>query len=164
MLVPFSILPDNARVWIYQANRELTENEIQEISKKAEEFIESWTRHGENLKASYEIKYQQFLVLAVDESFNDVSGCSIDSSVRFIKAMEQSFGIDLMNKLNIAFKIDENINTVSLAEFQQFVKEEKIDGDTIVFNNMIQSKADYDTKWEVPANQSWHQRFIPVSK
>ncbi len=164
MLVPFNILPDNARVWIYQANRELTEKEMQEISKKAEEFIETWTRHGENLKASYEIKYQQFLVLAVDESFNDVSGCSIDSSVRFIKAIEQGFGIDLMNKLNVAFKIGENINTVSLAVFQQFVKEEKIDGDTIVFNNMIQKKADYDTKWEVSASQSWHQQFIPVSK
>ncbi len=164
MLVPFNILPNNARVWIYQANRELTENEIQEISNKAEEFIETWTRHGENLKASYEVKYQQFVVLAVDESFNDVSGCSIDSSVRFIKTLEQRFGIDLMNKLNIAFRIDENINTVSLAVFQQFVKEEKICGDTIVFNNMVQSKADYDTKWEVVASQSWHQRFIPVSK
>jgi len=164
MLVPFNTLPNNARVWIYQANREFTENEILEVSKKAEDFIETWTRHGEDLKASYEIKYQQFLVLAVDESFNDVSGCSIDSSVRFIKTTEQSFGIDLMNKLNIAFKIGENINTVSLAVFQQFVKEDKIDGDTIVFNNMVQSKADYDTNWEVPASQSWHQRFIPVTK
>ncbi len=164
MLVPFNTLPNNTRVWIYQANREFTENEILEISKKAEGFIETWTRHGEDLKASYEIKYQQFLVLAVDESFNDVSGCSIDSSVRFIKTTEQNFGIDLMNKLNIAFKVGDNINTVSLAVFQQFVKEEKIDGDTIVFNNMVQSKADYDTNWEVPASQSWHQRFIPVTK
>lgn len=164
MLVPFNTLPNNARIWIYQANREFTENEIHEISKKAAAFIETWTRHGEDLKASYEIKYQQFLVLGVDESFNDVSGCSIDSSVRFIKATEQNFGIDLMNKLNIAFKIGENINTVSLAAFQQFVKEDKIDGETIVFNNMVQSKADYDTNWEVPASQSWHQRFIPVTK
>lgn len=164
MLVPFNTLPNNARIWIYQANREFTENEIQEVSKKAEDFIETWKRHGEDLKASYEIKYQQFLVLGVDESFNDVSGCSIDSSVRFIKTTEQSFGIDLMNKLNIAFKIGENINTVSLSAFQQFVKEDRIDGDTIVFNNMVQSKADYDTKWEVPASQSWHQRFIPVTK
>ncbi|MFK5879710.1 MAG: ABC transporter ATPase [Flavobacteriaceae bacterium] len=164
MIVPFNTLPNESRVWIYQANRELTETEIQEISKKAEEFIADWTRHGEDLKASYEIKYDQFLVLAVDESFNDVSGCSIDSSVRFIKATEQSFGIDLMNKLSIAFKIGENINTVSLADFQQYIKEEKINGDTIVFNNMVQSKADYGTNWEVPASQSWHQRFIPVIK
>ena len=164
MIVPFNSLPNESRVWIYQANRELTESEIQEISKKAETFIADWTRHGEDLKASYEIKYNQFLVLAVDESFNDVSGCSIDSSVRFIKSTEQQFGIDLMNKLNIAFKIGENINTVSLSAFQQYIKEEKIDGDTIVFNNMVQSKADYESNWEVPAKQSWHQRFIPVTK
>ena len=162
MLVPFSTLPNDSRVWIYQANRELTEIEIQEISKKAEVFIESWTRDGEDLKASYEIKYDQFLVLGVDESFNDVSGCSIDSSVRFIKSTEQSFGIDLMNKLNIAFKIGVNINTVPLTAFQQFIKEEKIDADTIVFNNMVQSKAEYESNWEVPASQSWHQRFLTV--
>ncbi len=162
MLVPFNTLPNESRVWIYQANRELSENEIEVISKKAEEFIAVWTRHGEDLKASYEIKYNQFLVLAVDESFNDVSGCSIDSSVRFIKGIEQKFGIDLMNKLNITFKIGENINTVTLTMFQQFIKEEKINAETIVFNNMVQSKEDYETKWEVPAHQSWHQRFIPV--
>ena len=73
MIVPFKTLPNEARVWIYQANRELTESEIKEISIKAEVFIAGWTRHGENLKASYEIKYNQFLILAVDESFNDVS-------------------------------------------------------------------------------------------
>ncbi len=160
MLVPFNTLPQNARVWIYQSNEEFSTDEITQISAKIETFITSWQRHGEDLKASYQIKYNHFIMLGVDESLNDVSGCSIDSSVHFIKQLEQEFGVDLMNKMNTAFKIGDNINVVSLTQFQEFVKQGKITSNTIVFNNMVQSKSDFDIKWEVPANQSWHKRFF----
>jgi hypothetical protein len=66
----------------------------------------------------------------------------------------------LMNKMNTAFKVGENINIVSLSDFQKFVKEGKITSDTTVFNNMIQSKGDFDSKWEIPAIESWHKRFL----
>ncbi|MCF6279815.1 MAG: ABC transporter ATPase [Flavobacteriaceae bacterium] len=160
MIVPFNNLPQNARVWIYQSNREFNDREVVQISEKIETFMATWKRHGDDLKSSYVIKYKQFVVFGVDKNFNDVSGCSIDSSVHFIQELEQEFGVDLLNKMNTAFKNGENINTVSLSDFQKFVKEEKINSDTIVFNNMVQSKADFDTKWEVPATQSWHKRFF----
>jgi len=160
MLVPFNILPQNARVWIYQSNREFTDREVVQISEKIETFMTTWKRHGEDLKTSYIIKYNQFIVLGVDEDFNDISGCSIDSSVHFIQELEKEFGVDLMNKMNTAFRIGENINIVSLADFQRFVKENKITSKTVVFNNMIQSKADFETNWEVPAIKSWHKRFF----
>jgi len=160
MLVPFNILPQNARVWIYQSNREFTDKEVVQISERIETFLATWKRHGEDLKSSYMIKYNQFIVLGVDEDFNDVSGCSIDSSVHFIQEIEKELGVDLMNKMNTAFRIGKNINIVSLADFQRFVKENKITTTTIVFNNMVQFKADFDSKWEVPAIQSWHKRFF----
>ena len=65
----------------------LRAKEVEFISEKAEAFINQWTRHGDDLKGSFTIKYNQFLVLAVDESFNNVSGCSIDSSVRFVQGL-----------------------------------------------------------------------------
>lgn len=160
MLVPFSNLPQDARVWIYQSNREFSDREVVQISERIETFMATWKRHGDDLKTSYVIKYNQFIVLGVDESFNDVSGCSIDSSVHFIQEIEKEFGVDLMNKMNTAFRIGENINIVSLTDFQKFVKENKINSETIVFNNMMQSKDEFDTKWEVPAVQSWHKRFF----
>jgi len=160
MIVPFNNLPQDARVWIYQSNREFSDREVVQISERIETFMATWKRHGDDLKTSYVIKYNQFIVLGVDESFNDVSGCSIDSSVHFIQEIEKEFGVDLMNKMNTAFRIGENINIVSLADFQKFVKENKITSDTIVFNNMAESKTEFDTKWEVPANKSWHKRFF----
>jgi hypothetical protein len=160
MFTEYKNLPNNSRVWIYQSDREFNNKENDIISTKAIEFINSWTRHGDNLKGSFTIKYNQFLVLAVDESFNNVSGCSIDSSVRFVQELEKELNLDLMNKMNITFKDDDTINLVKLADFQKFAKEQKITSETIVFNNMVNTKEDFENNWEVPAKQSWHKRFL----
>jgi len=160
MYTPYKNLPNNSRVWIYQSNREFTEKEIEFISTKAEEFINSWTRHGDDLKGSFTIKYNQFLVLAVDESFNNVSGCSIDASVHFIQALEKELQLNLMDKMNVTFKKGNHINLVRLSDFQKFAKEHKITQETIVFNNMVATKEDFENSWEVPAKDSWHKRFL----
>jgi hypothetical protein len=130
------------------------------IALKAEDFINQWTRHGDDLKGSFTFKYNQFLVLAVDESFNNVSGCSIDSSVRFVQALEKELQLDLMNKMNITFKDNDTINLAKLSDFQRFVKEQKVTSETIVFNNMVNTKEDFENNWEVPAKESWHKRFL----
>lgn len=160
MFTAYQNLPSNSRVWIYQADREFTDKEIAFITEGAEEFINKWTRHGDDLKGSFTIKYKQFLVLAVDESFNNVSGCSIDSSVRFVQNLEKELSIDLMNKMNVTFKDNESINIVNLSDFQKYAKEQKITANTVVFNNMVNTKADFENKWEVPAIESWHKRFL----
>ncbi|AZJ32047.1 hypothetical protein SAMN05444344_1898 [Tenacibaculum mesophilum] len=160
MFTEYKELPQNARVWVYQSNREFTQEEVELISAKALLFIDNWTRHGDDLKGSFTIKYNQFLVLGVDENFNNASGCSIDASVRFIQELEKELELDLMDKMNISFKDGDNINIVKLPEFQNFAKEQKITAKTVVFNNMVNTKEDFETKWEVPANQSWHARFL----
>ena len=160
MFTAYNNLPDNSRVWMYQSDRVFTDQEIDFISEKAKAFIEQWTRHGDELKGSFAIKYNQFLILAVDEGFNNVSGCSIDASVRFVKELESELKIDLMDKMNVSFKDGDNINIVKLTDFQQFVKEQKITKETIVFNNMVQTKQEVENNWEVPASKSWHNRFI----
>jgi len=160
MFTAYNNLPDNSRVWIYQSDRAFTKQEVDYISEKVRVFIEQWTRHGDNLKGSFTIKYNQFLILAVDESFNNVSGCSIDASVRFVKELENELNIDLMNKMNVSFKDGDHINIVKLSDFQQFAKEQKITKETVVFNNMVQTKEEVENNWEVPASKSWHNSFI----
>jgi hypothetical protein len=160
MFTEYKNLPNNARVWIYQSDREFTAKEIEIVSVKAVDFINQWTRHGDDLKGSFTFKYNQFLILAVDETFNTVSGCSIDSSVRFIQALEKELQLDLMNKMNVTFKDNEHINLVKLADFHRFAKEQKITSETIVFNNMVATKEDFENNWEIPAKESWHKRFL----
>ena len=160
MYVDFDTLKDNSRVWVYQSSREFNAEEVKTIEAKLKDFVNDWTRHGDDLKASFEIKYNHFIILAVDESFNQVSGCSIDASTHVFKEFENEFKVELLNKMNTAFKHEDHINVVSLADFQKYVKENKIHPDTLVFNNMVQNKADLETLWEVPANMSWHSRYF----
>ena len=160
MFVEFDKIPDTSRIWIYQSNREFSSEEVNVIKFNAKKFIENWTRHGDDLKGSFTIVYNRFIVIAVDENFANVSGCSIDASVRFIQQIQSELNIDLLNKLHIAFKTNDDVNSVSLNDFRSFIASDKITQDTIVFNNLVNTKADFESKWEVPAKESWHQRLF----
>ncbi len=160
MYVDFKDLPDTARIWVYQSDRELNSSQTEEMSQVLKDFVEEWTRHGKDLKGSFAILHNHFIVIGVDESFNQVSGCSIDASTHVFKRFEQQFGIDLFNKLNTAFRSGDHINVVSMSDFQRFVREERITEETTVFNNMVQTKGDLGISWEVPAAKSWHSRYF----
>ena len=73
MLVDFESLPEESRVWIYQANRPFTEDEIKEIEPKIKTFLEQWTAHGQNLQAGYNVVYKRFIVIALNQSLNNVA-------------------------------------------------------------------------------------------
>ncbi len=160
MLVNFESLVSSSKVWIYQSNREFTANEVNEISEVLKDFVGSWKRHSKDLKASYQIRYNQFIILAIDESYNNFSGCSIDASTNLFKNIEEKYHVDMFNKLNIAFKNGDHINIVTLSDFQKYVKEKKINKKTIVFNNMITTKKELKNEWELAAEDSWHSRYF----
>lgn len=160
MLVDFTNLPETSRVWIYQCNRSLTEEELSEISNKLDTFIENWTAHGSDLHAGYEIKYKRFIVIGLNQNLNIVTGCSIDASVHFIQQLEKEYDIDLMDKMNVSYKQGAYIAYKSLIDFKKMAKERAISKKTIVFNNLVTNKAEYLENWEVPASDSWHSRFL----
>lgn len=160
MLVPFKELPDHARVWIYQSSREFTPEEIEQLRAAADRFVTQWTAHGQSLKAAYDIPYNRFFVLGLDQSQHSASGCSIDASVHFIQSMEKTFSVDLLDKMNVTYRHGEAISYQPLLKFKQMAKDKAISGKTIVFNNLVSTKSEYDEHWEVPARDSWHQRFF----
>lgn len=160
MTVEFSSLPQTARIWIYQCNRSFTLDEIQEISNKLQTFLEGWTAHGADLKAAFEIRYKRFIVIGLDQNQQLASGCSIDASVHFIQQLETAFKVDLLDKLNVSYKQGDYIAYKPLKEFKKMVKDKAISKNTIVFNHLVQTKAEYLDFWEVPAAESWHARFF----
>jgi len=160
MLVDFNILPETSRVWIYQANRSFTETEQEDISNKLNVFLTQWTAHGSNLQAGYEIKYKRFIIIALDQNLNSASGCSIDASVRFIQKLEQNYNVDLLDKMNVSYKQGEYIAYKTLLDFRKMAKQKAVSKNTIVFNNLVTNIAEYKENWEVPASESWHNRFL----
>ncbi len=154
------IFSPQSKIWIYQSNRAFTPIEVNEIQQKLDEFTAQWTAHGHQLKAKAEIRYNFFIVLIVDQDSANATGCSIDSSVRVIKEIEQAYHVDLFNRFNMAYKVDNEVHVNSKEDFETLITIKKITSDTIVFNNLVQTLAEYETKWEVPLGQSWHNMIF----
>lgn len=160
MLVDFNSLPEESRIWIYQANRSFSETEISEIEGKLDVFLENWTAHGADLNAGYLIKYKRFIIIALNQSMNHATGCSIDSSVNFIQQLEKEYNVDLLDKMNVSYKQGDFIAYKTLIDFKKMAKEKAVSKNTIVFNNLASSIAEFNESWEVPAEESWHNRFF----
>ena len=160
MLVDFNTLPEHSRVWIYQANRSFSDEELTEITQKLDTFITNWTAHGADLNAGYDIRYKRFIILAVDQTSQSATGCSIDASVRFIQQLEQDYNVDLMDKMNVSYKQGEFVAHKTLLDFKKMVKDKAVSKNTIVFNNLVTNIEELNENWEVPAEDSWHSRFF----
>lgn len=160
MITEFNKLPENARIWIYQANRKLSDDEIHFISEKTQLFLEQWTAHGSDLEAGFEIKYHRFIIIGLNQEKATATGCSIDASVHFIQSLEKALGVELLDKMNVTFYNGDFIAHKSLSDFRKMAKARSVSKNTIVFNNLVQTKAEYLENWEVPAKDSWHNRFL----
>ena len=160
MYVPFENLPEDSKIWIYQSNRKFSDDEITEIESDLKIFIENWSAHGTTLEASYIIKYNRFIILAVNQEVQQATGCSIDASVAFIQNLEQKYQVILLDKMNVTFKNGDHIAHKSLIDFKRMAKEKAVTVNTIVFNNLVNSIDEFNDNWEVPAGESWHSRFF----
>lgn len=152
MHTTYPSLSPEARVWIYQCDRLLNDSEIKDIQTLLDEFVAQWTAHGEPVSGYTHIYHRAFLVLMAD-SF--VSGCSIDSSVRVIKEIGQRYGIQLFNRLNVAYQQPDGVvHIVSRSQFEQLLAGKLLSDDTIVFNNLVATKSVFETEWRVPLYNS----------
>lgn len=151
---------EQSRVWIYQSDRELYDDEVKQLHEILNKFAAEWTAHNHQLKAKAEIRYNRFLILIVDESQAGASGCSIDKSVNFIKRLEQEFGINLLDRFNLAFREGEKVLSAPRDEFEDLLRSGKINSNTIVYNNLVQNLEQLESKWEVPFKDSWHNQLF----
>jgi hypothetical protein len=160
MYIPFDNLPEDSKIWIYPSNRKFSEEEVAEIEKDLGEFLNNWSAHGSELEASFVIKYNRFIIIALNQEVHPATGCSIDSSVAFIQNLEQKYSVDLLDKMNVSFKQGEFITYKTLIDFKKLAKDKSVSEHTIVFNNLVNTIEEWKENWEVPANESWHSRFF----
>jgi len=160
MYVPFENMPPESKIWIYQSNRKFSDDEFAAIAQDLEAFIDSWAAHGRDLEASYLLKYNRFIILAVNPEVQAATGCSIDASVQFIQQLEQKYEVDLLDKMNVTYRLGEHIAHKPLIDFKKMAKEKAVSEKTIVFNNLVNTIEEFEESWEVPAAESWHSRFF----
>lgn len=159
MFVDFKDLPQTSRVWIFQSNRSFTPDEMSEIQQELKTYINQWKSHNVPLRASFEVRYHRFLIVAADDD-QHLGGCSIDDMVRFIQQLEKKYQVDLLDKMNVSFKHGQFIAYKPLSEFRKMVQQKSVSAQTIVFNNLVTNIEEYQNFWEVPLSESWHSRFL----
>ena len=164
MYLSHSELPDDARIWIFQSTAFLEYEKIERISARLMNFLRDWQAHGEDLKASFDIRYDRFIVVYLDEASYQATGCSIDKLIHQIQALEKELNISLMDRTQIAYRDDNGmIDTMHMTVFRAALESGDLDENSVVFNNLIETKKDLYQNWEVPVSRSWHKQWLPVA-
>lgn len=153
-------MPEDSRVWVYQSSRELSDAECAEISASIVPFLDEWTAHKQALRASFRILYNRFIIFLIDEKAAMASGCSIDKSVQFVRNLENSFSLKLLDRMQIAFRKDDTLSVLSKSDFEKKIQSGEVNANTIVFNNLVVSKSELEQHWEVPLKDSWHRVML----
>lgn len=160
-MTTYEDMPAGSRIWIYQSNRPFTAAQIAAIEPQLSHFATNWVRHGQLLKAWAGILYSRFIVLMIDEAALAAGGCSIDASTRLLKQIEQQYGVTLFDRLSVAWRnADAQIMVSSKPDFEQLAAQGIITPQTHVFNNLVTTKADLETNWEIPLAQSWRYQLV----
>lgn len=160
MYIPFEKMPNSARIWIYQSNRKFKSEEKEFVTERLKAFCGQWNTHGALMPSSFDIKYDQIIVLSVDESQLGASGCSIDSSVRTLREIEQKLEVNLLDQGKVSFINEGHVVTGKLQEIKEYVLSGNLGEGTPVFNPMVSKKEDLSEKWLIPAKDSWLKKYF----
>ncbi len=163
MYVTFNTLPDDAKIWIYQAGRELTSDEQQLILSMGKVFMGQWGAHGQPLTASIDVVKGYFVVISVDGSLQLPSGCSIDESVAFMRRLGEQLKINFFDRTKVPLWINSSVQVVPMMEIKQNIKDGKVHQETQLFNTLIQKKGGL-SNWIVPLKNSWLAGYLPQTQ
>lgn len=155
---------DSSRVWIYQSSRLFFISEALEMEDMLHEFVADWKSHGAPVKGFANLFFGQFIVLMADETATTVGGCSTDSSVHVIKAIEQKFKVHMFDRQSLAFIIKDKIQLLPVSQLDYAVENNFINAVTLYFNNTVLSKKDLIEKWIIPVKDSWLAKRLNFSE
>ena len=126
------------RLWIYRSVSKLSADQESAINEMATSFISQWAAHGKMLDATFKILNHHFLVFFVNESSAEATGCSIDSSVGLIRQIESTYNLGLLDRMQIAFLINEEVVMHHFSELKELYSKGEITDDSQVFNLLLE--------------------------
>ena len=159
MLVDYNTISETAKVWIYPSNRKFYDTEIDGIHEKITTFLKEWKSNDETFQASYKLMYNRFIVLFADGK-TPLLNPDIDASVLFILQLQQEYSVELLDKMNVCFKQGQYVQYKDLKDFKKLLKNKAVTGKSIVFDNLVTTKDEFENYWEVPISESWYGRFL----
>jgi hypothetical protein len=153
-------MPAHARVWVYKSARPFSPEEQRLIGDRGAAFTATWAAHGAPLDATVEVLHDHFVVIAVDEQQARASGCSIDKSVQFIQQLERDLQRTLTDRMVVVYEVDGQVRTCRVDDIEDLLDAGELQAGTIVFDDLVGSKGDLDTRFRIPLKDSWMERFL----
>lgn len=154
MFIPYEEICDDAKIWIYQSDKILN-NQIQsKLESILFSFCTQWSSHNITLKSSYYVD-SWFICLLVDETQKDASGCSIDSSVKIIKQIEDQFNLNLFGRTNVLIEEERKTKVIALNELKKIANSQMF-----VYDTLVNNKYDFKNHFKIPITKSWLSKYI----
>lgn len=150
----------NERIWIYTLSKELNDAQLLDFKTRCKEFVKNWTAHDVSLDASFELYENRLLIFKVNEVKYNASGCSIDKQLRFVKDLEQTFGVELLNRLLVAYEADSKVQVTSSSKLKELLSSNIINADTLVFDNTITQSGQLHDQWKQPLKNTWLSKYL----
>ena len=160
MIVDFNEIPTWSKLWVFPSSRKFYEQEISGLKENIESFLNSWTSEDQLFNCAYELKYDRFIVISVDNTDINLSLKTHDALSIFIQELEKKFEVILLDKINVCYKQGEFVQYKDIVEFKKMMKEKGVSSKTIVFDNMITTKEELENNWEINIMDSWLGRFL----
>lgn len=155
MIIDYKNLPETSKIYIYPASRKLYAKEVPIFIEKVNIFLDNILTND----LFFELKYDRFLIILVSDR-TPLSSDQNEDLISLILDLEKEFNIGLMDKVNVCFKQGEFVQLKEIPDFKKLIKNKGVSKKTVVFDNLINTKSEYESCWEVPANISWISHFF----
>jgi len=152
-------MPEHARLWIYKTGKALSKAQKELVLSKGMDFTSQWQTHGEQMVAVVDVLHDRFIVVAADEGKAQASGCSIDTSIGFIKELELHLNMTLTDRMLAIYEVDEEIRSAKLDQLPQLMTLGEINENTMVYDDLVTTKKELDKRFRIRLADSWIMRF-----
>ncbi len=150
-----SIFSPDTKIWVYQAARDLSDQELIEAKHFLDGFCREWTAHNQQLLSGAEILYKRFIILKVDETHTGASGCSIDKSVRALRELSENLGVDFFDRMKLPYFENNQVKTVDFNHVEKALEENIIHPGTLFFNLNVSKLSELEAAFLVPLRNHW---------
>jgi hypothetical protein len=159
MYIDFEKLPEDARIWVYLADKNLAESEMNAVGDYLKIGMQTWAAHGEPLIGGFTFLENLFLIIGVDQKAHLPSGCSIDASTRWIKEINAKFGIDFLTRA-IVVNNTNSLEILPVFQIKQYVEKGLIQANSVIYDQQISTKSELPTGFLKPANELFGRYFL----
>ena len=160
--VPFDSLPANARVWVFASDRPLRGKDSEQLLVEVDRFLAQWNAHGHPLRCARDWRDDRFLVIGVDPTAEQASGCSIDGLFRGLQILERVLKTRLVAGGRVFYRDDSGATQlVARPEIAALAAQGALTSATPVFDLSLTAASDYRARFERPAGETWVAALLP---